>query len=120
MPLRILIVDDSPAIRLMLRDFLESAGHQIVDEAESLESAVKAYSQHKPDITTLDLSLAGGDGLTVLKAIRKIDIKAKILVISGNAQKKVVESVYAAGAAGFLTKPIDFPSLLAAIARATL
>jgi two-component system chemotaxis response regulator CheY len=68
----------------------------------------------------LDLSLTDGDGLAVLKEIRKINASAKVLVISGNSQKKVIDSLYAAGAAGFLTKPVDFTALLAAIVRATL
>src|SRR4051812_40376437 len=118
MSLRILIVDDNPAIRFMLRDCIESNGHQVVAEAESSDAAVKAYSQHKPDVVTLDLSLSDGDGLTVLKSLRQIDEKAKVLVISGNTQKKVLESIYAAGAAGFLAKPIDFSTFIAAVVRA--
>lgn len=117
MPLRILIVDDSPAARFMLREFLESAGHQVVAEEEKLEGVLRSYAQHKPDLVTLDLSLAQGDGLSVLKALRKLDADAKVLVISGNSQKKVLDSVSAAGASGFLAKPIDFKVLTDALAR---
>ncbi|MEK7382685.1 MAG: response regulator [Elusimicrobiota bacterium] len=120
MPLRIMIVDDSPAARFMLREFIESNGHQVVAEEENLEGTLRSYSQHKPDVVTLDLSLAQGDGLSVLKAVRNLDPKAKVLVISGNSQKKVVDVLYAAGASGFLPKPIDFPGLMAAIIRVTL
>jgi DNA-binding NarL/FixJ family response regulator len=56
----------------------------------------------------------------VLKELKKIDAKARVLVISGNAQKKVLEQVYASGAAGFLPKPFEPPDLLAAVAKATL
>lgn len=117
MAIRILIIDDNPAIRMILREFIEASGHQVVGEAESLDSAVKAYTEHKPDVVTLDLSLSDGDGLSVLKAIRKLDAKAKVLVISANTQKKVIETVYAAGASCFLSKPIDFAALLAAMVR---
>ena len=120
MPLRILIVDDSPAARFMLREFIEATGHQVVAEEERLEGALRSYAQHKPDLVTLDLSLAQGDGLSVLKALREQDADAKVLVITGNSQKKVLDAVYAAGASGFLAKPIDFPSLMAAIVRVTL
>ena len=71
-------------------------------------------------MVTLDLSLADGDGLTVLKALRKLDAQAKVLVISGNAQQKVLESISEAGASGILSKPIDFEGLMAAIVRASL
>jgi two-component system chemotaxis response regulator CheY len=120
MPLRILIVDDSPATRFILRDVFEHNGHQVVDETETLDATVKAFTTHKPDVVTLDLSLTDCDGLTVLKELKKIDAKARVLVISGNAQKKVLEQVYASGAAGFLPKPFEPPDLLAAVAKATL
>jgi two-component system chemotaxis response regulator CheY len=116
--LRILIVDDSPAERMILRDILESAGHAIVAEADTLEPAVKAYGDFKPDLVTLDLSLAQSDGLTVLKALREKDGGAKAIVISGNSQKKVVDMVLAAGAKGFLEKPYSPPELIAAIEKA--
>jgi two-component system chemotaxis response regulator CheY len=120
MSLRILIVDDNPAIRFMLREFIEKSGHQVVDEAEDQESAVKAYARHKPDVVTLDLSLKEGDGLGVLKSLRELDANAKVLVISANSQKKVLETVYAAGAVGFLAKPLHSAEFMAAVVRATL
>ncbi len=116
--LRTLIVDDSVATRMLLRDMLESAGHQVLAEAENQDEAVKAYAAHKPDVTTLDLSLAQGDGLSVLKAIRQLDAKAKVVVISGNSQQKVLEMIQAAGATGFLAKPFKIDELIAAVERA--
>lgn len=119
MPLRILIVDDSAAARFMLREFIESNGHQVVAEEETLAGTLRSYAEHRPDVVTLDLSLAQGDGLSVLKALRQLDVNAKVLVISGNSQKKVLDALSAAGASGFLPKPIDLPGLMAAIVRAT-
>jgi len=115
-----MIVDDSPAARFLLREFIEANGHQVVAEEEQLEGALRSYARHKPDAVTLDLSLAKGDGLSILKALRKLDGNAKVLVISGNSQKKVRDSLYEAGVSGFLPKPIDFSSLMAAIVRVTL
>lgn len=117
--LRVLIVDDSPPMRFILRGYLEEAGHAVVGEAEDQASALAAYAQHKPDVVTLDLSLVKGDGLSVLKALRAADAKARVLVVSANSQKKVVETVMASGAAGFLGKPIEPDALAAALARAT-
>ncbi|MBI5245822.1 MAG: response regulator [Elusimicrobia bacterium] len=116
--LRILIVDDSPAERMILRDILEGFGHAVVAEAESEAPALAAYAHHKPDLVTLDLSLAEGDGVTVLKALRAADPAAKALIISGNSQKKVVEMVLAAGAKGFLEKPYSPEELSSAVASA--
>jgi two-component system, chemotaxis family, chemotaxis protein CheY len=117
-PLRILIVDDSPAERMILRDILEGFGHSVVAEAESLNPALAAYAEHKPDLVTLDLSLAEGDGLAVLKALRAADGGVKALIISGNSQKKVIELVNAAGARGFLEKPYGPAELAVAVGKA--
>ncbi|MBI4060726.1 MAG: response regulator [Elusimicrobia bacterium] len=117
-PLRAIVVDDNLAMRMVLRDMLEGSGHQVVAEAENQDEALKAYAEHKPDLVTLDLSLAQGDGLSVLKALRQLDANARVIVISGNSQKKVVELVKAAGAADFLAKPFKIEELAAVVERA--
>lgn len=117
MPLRVLVVDDNDVARTMIKEILAGGGHQAVAEAESMDEALKAYEAHKPDLVTLDLSLIAGDGLTALKAIRQKDPKAKVIVISGNAQKKVREHVLAAGASGFIEKPFQAADLLGALNR---
>lgn len=120
-PLRVLIIDDNEAIRMVLTDMLAALGHQVVAEAESAEDAQKAYARHKPDLVTLDLSLSvvgGGDGLTVLKAIQGIDSRAKVIIVSGNAQNKVKAAVEAAGASAFVAKPIGEAEFAAAVAKA--
>ena len=116
--LRILIVDDSMAERMILHDILESFGHTIVAEAETLAPALSAYLEHKPDVVTLDLSLAEGDGLSVLKALKEADPAVKVLIVSGNSQKKVIDMVIAAGARGFLEKPYRPDDLKEAVEKA--
>jgi two-component system chemotaxis response regulator CheY len=117
MPLRILVVDDSVVVRGLIQEFAERFGHQVVAEAASLPEAVAAYQSHNPDLVTLDLSLVGGDGLAVLKALRGLDPKARILVISGNVQQAVHDEVQGAGAAGFLSKPFTRDDLGRALTR---
>ena len=107
---------------MILTDMLLDLGHQVVAEAEDLKAALEAYETHKPDLVTLDLSLSalsGGDGLSVLKALRQRDPGAKVVVVSGNSQKRVYEQLEKEGAAAFVAKPIKTEDLTAAIARAT-
>ena len=121
MPLRILIVDDSAVARSLLREFAECCGHEVVGEAENLPDTLAAYAAHKPDLVTLDLSLADTDGLSVLKELRASDPRARVLVISANIQQSVHDEVKAAGAAGFLSKPFtlaDVTRVLASFAAA--
>lgn len=121
-PLRVLIVDDNEAVRMILSDMLNDLGHQVVAEADSLDAAKKAFLEHKPDLVTLDLSLTvsgEGDGISVLKTLLGIDSRARIIIISGNSQGKVKATVEALGAAAFVSKPIDEAEFAAAVIKAT-
>lgn len=113
--MKVLIVDDSPVTRGMLRDMFEMSGHEVAGEAESLKAAVEGFKAHKPDLTTLDLSLVGENGLQVLKALREIDPAARVMIVSGNAQKKVLDAARDGGASGFLAKPFNLDDLSAAL-----
>jgi two-component system chemotaxis response regulator CheY len=115
--MRILIVDDNPSSRFIIKDLLESRGHRIVAETEDLAASLEAYRTHRPDLVTLDLSLEGEDGLSVLRAILKLDEHAKILIITGNSQEKIHEEVRAAGAGGLLLKPFLLEELASAVER---
>ncbi len=115
--MRVLIVDDSQVARVMFGDMVAGCGHQVVAEAESLDQALEAYRLHKPDLVTLDISMPQADGLTVLKALKQLDPAAKVLVVSGNSQQRVYDALMAAGACGFLTKPVLTAELQAALAK---
>lgn len=91
----------------MLKEMLEANGLRVVAEAEDLQGALQAYKAQKPDAVTLDLSLQSQDGMAVLKALKSLDPHAKVVVISGNSQKKTLDEAFAAGASDFLAKPID-------------
>ena len=88
-------------------------------EAESLHEALAAYRTHKPDVVTLDLSLANEDGRNIFKALRQEDPKARVVVISGNAQPNVRGQLLAAGAAGFVSKPFTPDDLARALSMFT-
>ena len=109
-------MDDSPVSRILITEMALESGHQIVAEAETLSQVLEAYKTHKPDVVTLDLSLAQEDGLAILKALRGLDAKAKVLVITGNSQPKVIAEIAATGA-GYLPKPFDQEGLLKALLK---
>ncbi len=99
----------------MLKSMLETLGHSVIGEAGTAEDAMAAYDKVKPEAVTLDLSLARGNGLEVLKGLRGKGATAQILVISGNSQKRVQEELAAQGASGFLCKPFNLEELAAAL-----
>lgn len=115
---KVLIIDDNAAVRLILSSMLEELGHQVIGEAADADAALKAYQALKPELVTLDLSLSatgGADGSSVLDALIKNDKNARVIVISGNAQAKLRERLAAAGAKGFVAKPIQEEELKSAI-----
>lgn len=104
---KILIIDDSRMSRSVLRDTLEGAGYCVVGEAMNGVEGVKAFLKLKPDLCTMDITMPVMDGIEALKEIRKLDPKAKIVMVSAAGMKaKIVEAVKA-GASEFISKPYE-------------
>ena len=73
---KILIADDSDAIRLVLKDILLIGEHEIVAEASDGAEAIILYQKYNPQILLLDLAMPKKDGLTVVKEIMGYDPNA--------------------------------------------
>ena len=69
----ILIVDDAAFMRMMVKDILTKGGYNVVGEAENGVVAVQKYSELKPDLVTLDITMPEMDGIQALKKIKEID-----------------------------------------------
>ena len=115
---RILIVDDSSLARRRARGILEGGGYEVV-EAEDGLAALERYFIDKPDIVMLDLVMKGMYGIDVLTRLREMDPSARVIVVSADVQTSSHELVEAAGAIGFLVKPLDEQAALQLV-RATL
>jgi two-component system, chemotaxis family, chemotaxis protein CheY len=115
---KILVVDDSGLARRRVRTILESAGYEVI-EAEDGMAALERYMLSKPDLVLLDLVMKGMYGLDVLTKLRELDRDARVIVVSADVQTSSHEMVANAGAAGFLTKPID-PADVLTLVRSTL
>lgn len=118
MPYKVLIVDDSPVLRIMLAEMLKTLGHTIVGEADSGAGGLKAYKELKPDLVTLDISLPDETGLQVLEKLRRFDPAAKVIVVTGNDQKSVEDKAMSLRALGVLHKPFDEAELSAMVEKA--
>jgi len=111
---KILIVDDSALARRTLRSILESAGHSVAD-AEDGVNALERYFLDKPDVVMLDLVMKGMYGLDVLTKLRELDATARVIVVSADVQSSSHRLVAAAGANGFINKPVDRERLLSVV-----
>ena len=113
---KFLIVDDAKLPRMMLKNILVEAGHQIVAEAINGLEGETMYFEHKPDVVTLDIVMPEVGGIECLKNIIAKDPEAKIIMVSSVGKDSTVDEALQIGAKQFVTKPFDKEKVLKAVA----
>jgi len=105
---KILIVDDDPGVRFMLKTVLTTYGDfKNIEEADNGRDAIIKYNSLKPDLVIMDLIMRGTDGLQALKHILNIHPKAKIIILTAQGQALLLKRCIEAGAKDFIIKPFD-------------
>lgn len=112
----ILVVDDEPQIRRVLRSTLSSQGYVIV-EAKTGEEAVEAVRKEKPGLVLLDVNMPGIGGIAACREIRRSSEAAIIMLTVRNAERDKVLALDA-GADDYVVKPFGIEELLARIRAA--
>jgi two-component system, OmpR family, KDP operon response regulator KdpE len=110
-PLKVLIIDDEPPIRKLLRMGLSTQGYEILDATNG--KTALALLDEKPDLIILDLGLPDMQGLDLLAAIRARDESVPIVVLSSRSDEGVKVRALDLGADDYLTKPFGMEELLA-------
>jgi two-component system, OmpR family, KDP operon response regulator KdpE len=110
-PLKVLIVDDEPPIRKLLRMGLSTQGYEILDATNG--KTALALLDEKPDLIILDLGLPDMQGLDLLAAIRARSESVPIVVLSSRGDESVKVRALDLGADDYLTKPFGMEELLA-------
>ena len=113
-PLRILVVDDDPAMVGAITALVGTEGHQVITAYDGL-TAVKRFREEAPDLVLLDLAMPGPDGFTVAGQMRAAG-SAPILVVSGESAEDAKVRALGIGADDYLVKPFGKAELLARIA----
>ncbi len=114
--IRVLLIDDSPIIRLGLRSALEDyADIAIVAEAGTAAAGLAAAAQHKPDVVLLDLHLPDKSGLQVCRELLKLRPQTPVLILTSSSNERNVQEAMTAGAQGYLLKDNDGASLAAGL-----
>ena len=117
--IRILVVDDEPDIRRIIRILLEGRGYHVT-EAPNGRLAVQAAQQDlELDLIILDIMMPKLDGLAVLSALRDKDILTPVLLLTAKSQTEDKISGLDCGADDYLTKPFDIGEFLARVRALT-
>jgi DNA-binding response OmpR family regulator len=115
---RILIVEDDPALRLLLQDNLSYEGYSVGSVADAA-GAVRSAQDQPPDLMVLDLMLPDGNGLDVCRIIRKAHPRTSIIILTSKQAPTDKILGLDMGADDYVTKPCGVGELLARV-RAVL
>jgi two-component system, response regulator PdtaR len=113
-PLRIVIADDEPIIRMDLRRTLENMGHIVAGEAGDGRQAIEVTRELKPDVVILDVKMPQMDGIDAAKVISTEGV-APVLLLTAYSDRELVERAKDAGVFAYLIKPFKEADLMPAI-----
>ena len=114
----VLVVDDEPDIRELVKDILEDEGF-LVSTAENAEAARQARRQRRPDLILLDIWMPDTDGITLLKEWSdKSALDSPVIMMSGHSTVETAVEATRLGAWDFLEKPLSMAKLLLTVRHA--
>ena len=113
----ILICDDAAFMRMMIKDILTKNGYNIAGEAENGVKAVEKYSETKPDLVLMDITMPEMDGIQALKKIKEADADACVIMCSAMGQQAMVIEAIQSGAKDFIVKPFQAERVLEAVKK---
>ncbi len=101
------IVDDSPLIRIQLRQILTRIGVTVVAEATTGDLVYPLYKQHMPDLVTLDIVMPGKDGVTAAVELLRDFPTARVVMCTSLTTRDKIVACQRAGVCHYLLKPFD-------------
>ena len=119
---KILVMDDTPTMRMIVTGMLGDLGFQDVVEAENTEMALELMKTHTVAVVLADWNLPGKSGIEFLRQIRAVSATKHLPVImmTSNNDPRQIEEARRAGVSSYLVKPFGMHDLLARLDEATL
>ncbi|MGK2905565.1 MAG: sigma-54-dependent transcriptional regulator [Desulfuromonadales bacterium] len=113
---KLLIIDDDPAIRDVLKNSFEDKNFHIFLAADG-ESGIKVIREHRPNVAIIDIQLPGKSGLDILKEAKRIDDRLSVIIATGyNTTQNAIESMKS-GAFDYLVKPFNILKVQEVVAK---
>lgn len=104
---KILIVDDTAFMRVLLKQIVQNNGYEVCGEAANGVEAVQKYKELQPDLVTMDITMPEMDGLQALEEIMKMDPSAKVIMCTAiDEQERMIRAIEL-GALEYFIKPFD-------------
>jgi DNA-binding NarL/FixJ family response regulator len=118
-PIRVVLVDDHPMVRMSLRLLLRSTEDiDVVGEAGDGEEALRVCAQVHPDVVLMDLRLPMLDGVATTRALQRQTPVPHVLVLTAYYDERLIPEALAAGASGYVLKDGDVEEFIAVIRSA--
>ena len=117
MAIRVLVVDDLPFMRTLVRDILTGAGMDVVAEAEDGRQGLKADLATEPHIVLLDIAMPVMDGLTTLRKLKQLDRRARVVMCSALGEQEMIIRAIQLGARDFVVKPFRPERVISAVSK---
>jgi len=116
---RILVIDDEEDLRALVREALESDGHEVIPATDGAQG-LALQRQHPADLVITDIFMPEADGIETIHELKKDFPRVKVIAMSGGGRgSSMLESVFttasALGIDAFLRKPFDFRTLLQSV-----
>jgi two-component system C4-dicarboxylate transport response regulator DctD len=115
--LRVMFVEDDPAVRAATAQTLDLAGFEIEQHA-SAESALKSLKEYFPGVLLVDFQLTGMNGIALLERAMTIDRSLPVIIVTGHGDISIAVKAMHAGAYDFLEKPVSNDFLIGVVTRA--
>ena len=118
MSARILIVEDSPTMRMLIRSALEQGGYRVAESEDALQ-ALAVVQEVAPDLVITDVNMPEVDGISLVSQMRTFPAfrSVPILMLTTESSEEAKERGRAAGATGWITKPFDPAQLREVVAE---
>lgn len=113
----ILICDDAAFMRMMIKDILTKNGYNVAGEAENGVKAIEKYTETKPDLVLMDITMPEMDGIQALKKIKELDPGASVIMCSAMGQQAMVIESIQSGAKDFIVKPFQADRVIEAVKK---
>lgn len=110
--LNVVIADDAPFIREILRQIFVKAGHSVVGEAENGDQVIEEVKKKNPDLVIMDIVMPIKSGVQATKEIKEFAPQTKVIACSTLDQENMLMKVMEAGAEEFINKPFDVKQVM--------